>query len=158
MPNLTNFIAMFKRPLAICEIDPWFQRHPLLLIKYYDIKYHYFSSQYINSCGNEFWAKIVRAPQHETTHSFTEFKGVVVVHPPFCASHPFLTFLVGAVPFFVSVQRTEAVQSWSRNSKEAFACIVLFPSCVSTSTHRALCPSFQLITFQFYFFMKSLFS
>lgn len=39
---------MFKGPLASCEINPSFQKHLLLLIRYYDIKYHYLSSLYIN--------------------------------------------------------------------------------------------------------------
>lgn len=77
-----------------------------------------------------------------------------MVHSPFYASHPcpFSLFWLERKAlfwclFFVSVQRTKAAPSWSRNSEEAFTCMVLLPSCVSTSTHRALCPSFQLYFF-----------
>lgn len=90
----------------------------MFLIKYYNIKYHYLSPLYINSGGNEFWAKTVRARQHETTYGLREFKGVVVVDSPFYASHPcpFSLFWLEQKAlfwclFFVSVQRTKAAPS-----------------------------------------------
>lgn len=152
---------MFKGPLAICEINPSFQKHLLLLIGYYDIKYHYLSSLYINlktiPAGINFRVKL-----WELNNTWDNLRAQCTKRSG-CGSLSFLCLTTLPLSHFFGWSGgflCASSENWSsskskqltkRNSKEVFTCVFLFPSCVSTSTHRVLRQSHQLTTFKFYF-------